>query len=435
MTRSQRRWLLPTISNKKYKNFGFPYSRVLNSIMVLFVFAGMSFFSIKIMKSPLDFKYDFVTNEKVCKEITEKRSVWSEDGIEENRLEVALALYSAGELAVSCLKKEIDFELELNASSSSAYFSKGLLSLESDIDVIKYFKKTCQLNPFSQACLVATWITQWPNSYEKESAIVGETFNELPTFAKVWSIKRDYSKGNVRRLSMNLKDFLVPQGLENFFTEHLTRLAVFEDGDHFAPVLKLSNLKSKRNRSLTEKYCATKISQSCKKYDEYKICTSLKISRQTDKHLVNMLHACHGESKKVFSSDELKEKFYLQMARNDDFILNDLKLIFMNNKNGFNIRYATLTKFFSSTQDSEYLALLKDEWINEQYKDFFWRLIGENLKEKFVTLSDQQNSFEVFKALAREFDDIMPSRLNTEDGLSRIPASRISIPLIPKAGR
>lgn len=200
-------------------NSSLPIDKLIGSCLVLIVFASMSYASLYLTNNTFKFKGDFAQNKKVCHQITDLHKSWTKSKVEESRIDVALALYSAGELSTECLSKEIEFEFSIDPLSSTAYFAKGLLTIENDDNFIRYFRKTCELDQISAACIVASWMSFWPNFYEGEKQI--SDFNSMPTFARVWAVKRNYQKGNISRLSEILTKMDVLTGLEGFYAEHL----------------------------------------------------------------------------------------------------------------------------------------------------------------------------------------------------------------------
>ncbi len=401
------------------KNFSWPLNKLVGSILVLSFFSILSLISIYFMNHSFKFSADFKNSAKVCAKLSPFHDAWVESGIEESRLEVALALYSAGELSVECLTQEIDFEFNLNPDNPTAFFAKGLLSFENDVTVIKYFKKACQLDSGSAACKVSSWISFWPNFYEGEDSVkdyeglqlAGEDVQNKrvsPVFLKVWLIKRHYQKGSLNKLASYLENLKVPKGLEGFFAEHLMRVELFQGkADKFDQVLKITENLNQRSRNLTESFCAIAIGESCTQFKLYPQCQFLKITRKSDKHLQNMVSACLKEENRIFATDPKHESFYLTLARRENYILDDLKDIFMDSENSFGIRFATLSRFFNFVSSIEYLNLVKSEWEVQESKDFFWRITGEKIKSKYIELEETQSSFNVYKALAKEFDELL----------------------------
>lgn len=420
--------LITTRKNSVRTEYFFPLHRVVGSLLVLSFFLAASLISLFFMKKTFNFEMDFSNNKKVCQEINSYHADWNQDGFEESRLDVALALYSAGELSVECLTKEIDFEFSINSNNPTAYFAKGLLSFENEDSVIKYFKQSCRLDSGSAACMVSSWISMWPNFLEGETnlrSIAKVTdLSDQPTFYKVWLIKRYHQKGMLLNLEKALEDFKMRRGLEGFYAENLMRVKLFQEKQtEFDTVLKLISNVGNRDRNLTESFCSVVIGDSCERFQSYNECKSLKLNRSSDSHLLNMRNVCYNKDDKIFSSDLNHENFYKMAAKKEPYVLSDLKLIFMDTKNKFAIRYATLNRFFDFVTNVDYLNLLKEEWEMETTKDFFWRLIGEKLKNKFVVVGETQKSFEVYKSLTAEFEElklkdlIVPERVE-----SRFPA-------------
>lgn len=397
--------VLTTKTDVRRHNTYIPFDRLVGSSLVLLLFVCFSYVSLYLTKNTFKFASDFTQNEKVCKLLTDTHQSWIKNKFEESRIEVALALYSAGELSVDCLSKEIDFELSVQAQSATAYFAKGLISIENDSAFIRYFKKSCEADSRSSACLVATWMSFWPNFYEGEPEDIN--FSEHPTFVKVWSIKRHHQKGNLLRLAQILEDMSVPMGLEGFYAEHLMRVQYFTGQTKtFEDVLKIAENRNLRARNLSENYCSIAVGEGCSAFRDIKICSSLNITRETDSHLQNMYYACGGQARNIFSSNTEHEKFYLRLAKNEEHILDNLKSILFNSDNAFPIRYATLNAFFSSVANFDYLSSFKKEWESSTTKDLIWRLTGERLKSKFNSENELQLSFQVFKKMTSEFKEI-----------------------------
>ncbi len=397
--------VLTSRSDSKRKNSLLPIDKLLGSSFILIIFAFMSYASLYLSKNTFRFQSDFIKNSRVCSKITDFHKSWTRSKIEESRIDVALALYSAGELSTECLSTEIDFEFSIDPLSSTAYLAKGLLSIENDKNFIRYFRKTCELNQDSPACVVASWMSFWPNYYEGEKQI--SDFNALPTYARIWAIKRNYQKGNVKRLSDILSKMEVSRGLEGFYTEHLMRVETYNlKNNNFENILKVVENKKLRVRRLTEAYCGIAIGKSCENYNQSSACSTLKINRSTDKYLQNMLYACQGQAQKIFDSESKHEEFYIKFAKKDSYILNDLKSIFMNTESSFPLRFATMNVFFGQVSNPDYLKTVKVDWENQENKDYFWRLIGENLKDKFNSLNDMKSAFLTYKVLSAEFLEI-----------------------------
>ncbi len=391
--------------NTKRTDSFLPLDKLLGSSLVLILFVFLSYMSLFFAKNTLKFKSDFVKNSKVCKAITDIHQIWTDSKIEESRLDVALAMYSAGELSVECLSKEIEFEFSVNSNSATAFFAKGLISIENDTKFIKYFKKACAVDPNSSACLVSSWMSFWPNFYEGEVQKID--FSHHPTFVKIWAIKRNHQKGNILQLAKILNEMQVPHGMEGFYTEHLLRVKYFtNDTKSFEGVLKIAENRNLRPRKLSELYCSIAVSENCEAFAKVKNCNSLTINRETDSHLQNMYYACKGLARNIFSSNTDFENYYLKIAKKEKPLLNELKNIFTDTEASFALRYSSLNTFFNEIANIDYLIAVKQDWESSASKDFIWRLTGEKLKAKFISLNDLQQSFQVFKKLASEFEEV-----------------------------
>lgn len=387
-------------------NFYAPYDKLAGSLMIIFTFICFSYSSLYLSQNVFKFKSDFAGNAQVCSYIGDFHQAWTDNKLTESRLEVALALYSAEELSASCLKKEIDFELNVNPKSSTAYFAKGLLSFDDKNKFLKYFIKTCELDPRSTGCHVASWMTFWPNPYEGENKV---EMDQLPVFGKIWLIKRHFKKGNMQALAKALGEMPVPKGLEGFYAEHLMRVEYFQGhANQFGEVIKLAENRSQNPRNLTEAVCSIAVSESCEAYNALPMCHKLTLARSSDSHLQNMHYACEGNSRNIFSSSQKHEDYYMRLAKKEHFNLDNLKSIFLDSSHSFNVRYATLNTFFRNALDTDYLQKVKSDWEAAESKDFIWRLAGENLKDSFKDHGDPQNSFYVYKKLSSEFSEIEP---------------------------
>ncbi len=417
--------LITTRKNSTREEYRLPFHRLVGSLLVLAFFSGASLTSMYFMKKSFNFEMDFSNNSKVCQEINSYHNDWNKNGFDESRLDVAVALYSAGELSVECLTKEIDFEFSINSNNPTAYFAKGLLSFENEDSVIRYFKQACKIDEASAACSVSAWISVWPNFLEGESLLSAENrSSEIePTFYKVWLIKRYHQKGMLLKLSKYLEEFKMRRGLEGFYAENLMRVKLFqEQKTDFDTVLKLIANVGSRDRNLTESFCSVLISDSCQRFQSYPECNSLTLNSSSDSHLLNMKNVCYKNDNKIFASDLKHETFYKLAARQEPYLLSDLKTIFMDTKSKFGIRFATLNRFFDSVNNEDYLNSVKEEWEMESSKDFVWRLVGEKLKNKYITMGDTQKSFEVYKTLTSEFDELKLKDLIPNNIETRFPA-------------
>ena len=415
--------VITTRTDTKRYNTYIPFDKLIGSSLVLILFVVLSYTSLYFAKNTLKFKADFVKNSKVCRALTDFHQTWVKNKFEESRLDVALALYSAGELSADCLSQEIDFEFSIQNDSPTAFFAKGLISIDSDTKFIKYFKKACEVDAQSSACLVSSLMSFWPNFYEGEPKAVD--FTNHPTFVKVWAIKRLHQKGHILQLADVLSEMRVPTGMEGFYAEHLLRAKYFTgEAKNFEGVLKIAENRNLRERNLNEMYCSIAVSEDCQAFESVQSCKSLNITRQTDSHLQNMYYACNGNSRNIFSSDSKHEKYYLKMAKNEKQLLNDLKSIFMDSSASFALRYSSLNTFFNEVTNFDYLASFKEDWESMSSKDFIWRLTGEKLKSKFNSANELQMSFQVFKKLASEFEEInsSPNLLKDLSAEQRFPA-------------
>lgn len=414
--------VLTTKENTRRLNFYLPYDRLFGSLIIVSMFAVFSYTSLYFTKNVFKFNSDFVKNENVCSYISDYHQDWNKNKIAESRLEVALALYSADELNSKCLSKEVDFELLVNPRSSTAYLAKGLLSVEDKSKFLKYFVKTCELDSRSAACHVASWMTFWPNKFEGELSL---DFNVLPTFAKIWLIKRDYQKGNILELANKLEDMKVPKGLESFYAENLMRVDYFYGSrEKIGSLLKVVENKNLYPRKLTESFCEMAVAEDCNAFKSFKSCGNLKLNRSAEQHLSNMFYACSGKADNIFSTDSNFQKYYTSLAKKEPQNLENLKTIFMNVNNPFGVRFATLNSFFKSISNDEYLKKVLSDWEESPSKDFIWRLAGESLKTSFNELGDLQSSFQVYKKLSSEYSEIKPNNdiLKYAKEVSRYPA-------------
>lgn len=403
---------LTSNTNRQRVDFYFPMDKFLGSVFILILFSAATVLSMHFIDKSFKFKNDFSGSSKVCQNLNPYHESWVESGLQESRLDVAVALYSAGELSVNCLSKEIDFEFSLNSSNPTAYFAKGLLSFENEELVLKYFKKSCSLDPFSSACQVSTWISLWPHFSEGESVAVD--FENHPTFYKIWLVKRFHQKGMLLRLQQSLDQFSVQKGLEGFYAEHMMRVELFKNSNqNFSSMLKLTQNLSPRSKKLTQSFCGIMVAKNCDYFEKHQECQDILSDQTSDNHLQNMRSACLKNERKIFSSDTDHEAFYRSISRSQPNLIGDLKSIFMNSKNSFSVRYTSLIQFFESKVDLKTLDLITEDWLLDDSKDFFWRLIGEGLKKKYIEFGQIQKSFDVYKALVKEFEE-----LNFNDNLN-----------------
>ena len=384
--------------------FAFPANKVFSASLILIGFIFLSGISLLFMTQSFKFKSDFKNSDQVCEKINRYHSKWSQRDVHETRLEVAIALYSAGELSTKCLNQEINFEVALNNESPEAYFAKALLNAENKDLAMDYFHQVCQINTRTPICEIVTWITYWPNSFEGEHSSASEY--KKPMLYHVWSIKRNFSKGSIFRLKHNLKSFPVLNGLESFYAEHLMYLNFFKKNTgSIQNILKVAEHSSSKNKNLKEKYCALAVSESCENFKNQPFCLSLDVNKTVDSHLKNMIYSCAQKPNQVFSSQPLKSKFYKKLALKELLQADQMKQLFKNPKESFPFRLAVLNTFLSSVKNHKYLKTTLKDWVEFSEKDYFWRIWGEKLKAKFKISGDTQGVFRIYKTLGQEYKE------------------------------
>lgn len=415
--------------------FDFPANKIFSASLMLVGFIFLSSISLFFMTQSFKFVSDFKNSDRICKKVSTHHLEWSKRDIHETRLEVAIALYSAGALSVECLEKEIQFEISLNNKSPEVYFAKALLSADDEDLSTKYFRQVCQINAHTPICEVVTWITYWPNSFEGEYS--SNSNYKKPILYYIWSIKRSFSKGAIFRLRHALNSFFVLKGLESFYAEHLMHLSFINGRSEFIQnILKVTEHSFSKEKKLKEKYCSLVISETCEGFKDQNLCLGLDVNEIVDSHLKNMIYSCAHKPNQIFSTEPLKSKFYKKLASKEIQQVNEMNSFFKDSKESFSFRLTVLNTFLKSIKNKEYLKKNHNDWAKSSEKDYFWRVWGEKLKDKFKSTGESQRVFEIYKTLSQEYKEpvsiplkYFPPSLN-----QRQPAQIEKLKSIPSQG-
>ena len=133
------------------------------------------------------------SHKEVCENVSEAEAQWSYlDEVEDlSRLEIALTLHGGYLIDDECLDKEVQNAFKNNENLDLAYLGNAFITSNNSKLSDEYLKKTCQIAPDSQACLLSQIVLLWTEKQWDEASQKFHSIDSLQAspFIKVWAIK------------------------------------------------------------------------------------------------------------------------------------------------------------------------------------------------------------------------------------------------------
>jgi len=187
---------------------------VVNLVIVLFV-------QLYFIKSDLNSLTEFVAEpDYVCDDVSEAKDFWPDQN-RASRLDVALAMFGAGEIGKECLEVEAQKYISFEQDLDKAYLAEAFANEDRSQISNEYLKKVCEESDESDACLLTKMIGAWS---EKKWSAVDALLEDHPKifspFLTVWAIQHFERKQDYQKV-LKLTEGLVPnRALSNFIGKY-----------------------------------------------------------------------------------------------------------------------------------------------------------------------------------------------------------------------
>ncbi|MCB0357715.1 MAG: RDD family protein, partial [Bdellovibrionales bacterium] len=281
-TNTRRRALHDRISetmvvSDKYKAIQKP--SVYESSIVKGIFAGfIAFISVIIVVIILDLQRDLSKSNEVTAMLEEKGGLCGSVGkayrewpveIKSTtpRLEVAMALFSAGIISESCLEGEASFVFRQDIESPMAYLAKAFVYSDRSKLSDSYLQRVCELAKDSKECFMSEIVAQWD---KEDWGDVNNKFLSInadwPIYIQIWAVRNAINQGDFLFAKKILDSLPNVDSLKNFKINFKTKSFVADfDRAHLNNLtdLALSSLDENEKLNLSTWLCYQQISLNC----------------------------------------------------------------------------------------------------------------------------------------------------------------------------
>lgn len=203
----------------------------------------------------------------LCGVVGEAQNEWPEErGRPANRVSVALALFLAGEVDVSCLEAEFDPRAFANQQDALARLSKSFIYSENNELSDLYLESVCEYEDKSDACYVAKSIMdhQFVNNQklnDPENAAV---------YSQLWVLDQEVESGNFKEAQEYLDKIPALSWLSNVRSPAQAKI-MWGQGDleksRGAAEVAFNFLKGSSLLDLSSWLCHEELSRSCESWD------------------------------------------------------------------------------------------------------------------------------------------------------------------------
>ncbi len=183
--------------------------------------------------------YFFDEEDRLCATVNREISHWPEE--KHSRLSLAMALYAAGEVDESCLKKEVDKVYKVSGHPGSG---RGMMDLASAFIYAddrrlsdKYFRMVCHDDPQSESCLMTRIMGSGIHGinrhhinkhHRRVSGDMDSLFKDLQVvsriYVKIWGGRYFYRHGEYEKSMKIFKSIIHVIPLDNFLSMQMARL-------------------------------------------------------------------------------------------------------------------------------------------------------------------------------------------------------------------
>lgn len=240
------------------------------SFLVIFFWslAGVSYFYKMAMRG--DFKRsELIADNFLCSQVSDSLSS-EENHSDAARLDKAVALYLAGEVADECVLAEADFALWSSSEegSSWAYFAKGVVKKYDKDLALPYFDKACETEEAVVACELAK--LQMTSLSLPDSPIINADYftDEMKKTetAKIMVAVDDYDRARYDKAEKNFLELKSMKGFGNFSQKGLIKSLWAQDKKEKAEGAFLSSLlqtSEETKREISAWMCVEQLDSDC----------------------------------------------------------------------------------------------------------------------------------------------------------------------------
>ena len=408
--------------NKKFKTLLYKYLTIKKQILFVFIISFLSFFSYKlILDNPFDQKKQSSVSSG-CGIVDQVFQDWSDQGFEESRMNAVLALYTAQAIDSECLEKESLLETRLNRKSSEGYLGFGLV-YKNDPIFDKMVSKACSGENLYACDLVKT-VKEWP--------MVSLKFSEdkSPLYYKVWKIQQLYAAGFWNE-SLDLLNKITPRKeIAPFLNQFRVRSLIFLNRlseAKYAALTTYSYMNEGDRNRFGLWVCKESVRRNCDFQDG--ICRNLResLAEQSSPEIIAYdmsEEKCESSEKSNYMSsmESLKIKEIFSLQSNGNFEKAYFNLNQFLKESDFNSTHLIETRlsWIENSMTPESLELLFDDWSSEQ-KNYRWRLVGDALYKKYISMNDLHKAKNVSVKLKKQYDKDWSGLVDV--GLKRVPSS------------
>ncbi|MCB0367249.1 MAG: RDD family protein [Bdellovibrionaceae bacterium] len=354
----------------------------------------------------------------LCKSVGRAVEDWpADDDDDPDRLQVAMALFAAGEVAKSCLGAEVDLKLvRQGVESPLAYLAQSFVHADNAELSDRYLARVCEVSPDSDSCKMSQIVTLWT---EEKWSEVGRLFDSLNKtnehYILVWAVRHFVKRGEFEQATQYLEKIEPRRSLGAFLG--MQRAKVYwgmrrmEEARAAASVA-FETMGPTERVDLASWLCYEEVEQSCQGVSSRSCQILEKAVEDSDEYLVDskvaLTYIKQNECKKGYGRayEELSRQIPLTHARRLLFALAmwDKKQIsdgrqvlweLINNKEADqDFRDEAKALIISWASKSEDLEALRNDWEREK-PDLRWRRLGYRLFRGYYLLSDYKTAFEI----------------------------------------
>ncbi|MCC7405515.1 MAG: RDD family protein [Bdellovibrionales bacterium] len=155
----------------------------------------------------------------LCSSVGEAAEDWpTVDGETPDRLQVAMALFAAGEVAKSCLSAEVDLKLVREGEESPlAYLAQSFVHADNAELSDRYLARVCELAPDSDSCKMSEVVSLWTEEkWNEVESIFGALDKTQEHYIFVWAVRHYVRRGDFHLASKYLEKIEPRRGLGSF---------------------------------------------------------------------------------------------------------------------------------------------------------------------------------------------------------------------------
>ena len=242
--------------------------------LVCVFFIGVVGFSPQLYSLYMDFQRQdswaqFLEEETLlCSSVETNLSKWPEEN--PTRLSIAMALYAAGEIEKSCLKREVDFIYRSGLESGMAALASAFIYADNAELSDKYLKVVCENYPDSESCQMGRIIELWNENNGVEISSLFEEFGSTRSvYVTVWGILHFYRNNQYEKAMEVLKSITHVRRLADFLGLQTVKLHWASLREHEARIsaeTAMTAMSERGRLSLSNWLCFEEREKSCRRH-------------------------------------------------------------------------------------------------------------------------------------------------------------------------